>query len=578
MLKRIGIVVISLLVHWSGKAQECPVLSQPIIGSTNVAVDASLTWNNVVGVTGYIVSVGTTPGGTDFINRRSVGNATSFTPLLGWPEDTQLYVTITLFFLNNIPEQVCNAGSFTTIDVTTPPPCTPVALPLDGATNVNAATNISWAYAPTATGYTIALGLTPGSGDLASGDVGNVLSFNPPSNLPENTEIFATVTPYNENGPAANCTFISFTTGVAATLPNCTNLTTPLNGEMNVPLNPTLAWNLVPEALGYRLTIGSTPNASDILDNAVITTNTVNVVNFEPNRTYFATIIPFNSAGDAVGCLQESFSTILGCGPFFDGTTGQLTFLNPDIDFPTEVGICLGQDSRSITSTDQADGFRWYRLGPNGSATLISSTAEVSFSSPGAYRYEAYNILIQEGAGIECPTSQDFTVTISEAPTIEQIIVTDNANGVRLEVRVQGSGDYEFALDDASGPYQDSPIFSGVAPGSYTVYARDKGGCGMDGETVVQDLTVEGFPKFFTPNGDGVNDYWQFIPPRGTNDRLVDTILIFDRYGTFLAQIDPDSPGWNGLFNGRPLPESNYWFRTTSREGKEIKGYFLLKR
>lgn len=578
MLNRISTLVIVLMAHWGASAQECPILSEPFAGSTNVAVNAALNWNNVVGVTGYIVSVGTTPGGTDILNRASVGNATRYTPPLGWPEDTQLHVTITLFFLNNIPEQVCPVGSFTTEDVITAPACTNIVTPLDGATNVNAATPITWAYAPSATGYTITMGLTEGSGDLASEDVGNVLSYSPPSGLPDNAEIFVTVVPYNENGPADNCTFSSYVTGEAATLPGCATLTAPLNGAMNVPLNPTVTWNMVPEASGYRLTIGSSPNTSDILDNAIITANSVNVVNFEPNRTYFSTIIPFNAAGEAIGCTQESFSTIVGCGPFFDDITGELTFLNPDIDFPTEVDICLDQDSRVYTATDQADGFRWYRMGANGSETLISTTAEVDFPSPGSYRYEAYNILSQDGITIECPTSQIFTVSFSEAPIIEQIGVTEDASGLRFEVRVSGSGDYEFALDDVIGPYQDSAVFRGLQPGSHTVYVRDKGGCGRDEETVIQDITVEGFPKFFTPNGDGVNDYWQFIPPRDTPDNLVAPILIFDRYGTFLAQIEAGSQGWNGLFNGRPLPESNYWFRTRSPEGKKLQGYFLLKR
>jgi len=97
-------------------------------------------------------------------------------------------------------------------------------------------------------------------------------------------------------------------------------------------------------------------------------------------------------------------------------------------------------------------------------------------------------------------------------------------------------------------------------------------------ELVEQDITVEGFPNFFTPNGDGVNDYWQYIPPVMTNELAIKSIWVFDRYGTLLAQIDPSTQGWSGRFNGRELPETNYWFKALSTENKEITGYFSLKR
>ena len=54
-------------------------------------------------------------------------------------------------------------------------------------------------------------------------------------------------------------------------------------------------------------------------------------------------------------------------------------------------------------------------------------------------------------------------------------------------------------------------VFGGLASGSYTVYVRDKNGCGIVEESIVQDLTLEGFPNFFSPNGDGINDEF-FIP------------------------------------------------------------------
>lgn len=135
---------------------------------------------------------------------------------------------------------------------------------------------------------------------------------------------------------------------------------------------------------------------------------------------------------------------------------------------------------------------------------------------------------------------------------------------------------FEFRLDDL--PFQEGNTFYQVTPGSHAVTVNDPNGCGMVSETVV----VVGFPKFFTPNSDGSNDYWQIEGIELLNSPL---IHIFDRYGKLLVELDQNSRGWDGLINGKPLPESDYWFRLTYNdangnltEAKFVNNHFSLKR
>ncbi|MCH7785560.1 MAG: T9SS type B sorting domain-containing protein, partial [Bacteroidetes bacterium] len=54
-----------------------------------------------------------------------------------------------------------------------------------------------------------------------------------------------------------------------------------------------------------------------------------------------------------------------------------------------------------------------------------------------------------------------------------------------------------------------------------------------------------------------------------------------DRFGKLLKQISPIGEGWDGTYNGNPLPSSDYWFRVEYKEDntlKEFKGHFTLKR
>jgi len=557
----------------------CPSLTSPLNGDTNVPVDIRITWNGIVGAPAYLISIGTSPNGTDILNNKNVGNATSYQPPQGLPEQTDIYVTITVFFFNaeNI---VCDTEMFRTENVTNPPSCTQIRLPLDEATNVNIATPISWDYAPTATGYRLTIGTSLGASDILDNqEIIGSLSYQPPIDLPTDTEIFVRVIPFNENGPAPLlCPPTSFTTGALSTIPSCASLTNPLNGAVNVELSPVLEWTEVSDATGYRVTIGTTPFNANILDNVNFFENRTLVVEFEANLTFFITITPFNSTGEAIGCEQQSFSTVLGCGPYFDSVTNQFIDLRPEINFPDQLSFCENESPFIVTSEDAADGFRWYKVDPFDNETLLSSEPEVALNETGRYRYEAYNSIMQSGNTIECENSKVFEVFSSQVATIGDLRVTGQNGTINVSVPASGIGDYEFAVDDVKGPYQDNANFENLEPGFHTFYVRDKNGCGIVEKTLEQDLTVDSFPKFFTPNGDGVNDFWQFTPPQLAAQDMLEVIFIFDRFGSLMKQLAPDSIGWDGNLNGTPLPASDYWFKAIALDNREIRGHFTLKR
>ncbi len=572
------VCLLFFLCFFRGSSQECPSLISPLNGATSVSTNATIRWEPIVGVPGYILSLGTTPGGTDILDERNVGSSTTYTSPTGLPENTQIFVTITLFFFNQ-PNITCDSQNFTTAPLAGPPACTSLTNPLDNSTAINTATTISWSFAPNATGYFLTLGTTLNGGEILNNvDVGNTQNYNPPTDLPAESDIYVTVVPYNRLGSPAACPTSRFSTAPVALLPACTNLITPFNGETNVPLSPTLEWNSVPDAIGYRVSIGTSPFDTDILEDAFFTNPSTRVLNFEPNRTFFITIIPFNTAGEAIGCSQETFSTILGCGPYFDALSGELVVLNPEITFPDTIGICRDRDTTIISGSGTADGYRWYAIGPNESEVLISSNIDVLLSEPGTYILEAYNTIAGMNGSFECVSSKIFQVEESEIARVTNIRVTQQGDEIDILIESEGIGDYEYALDNEDGPYQNTNRFNGIVPGNHTVFVRDKNGCGIVQETIQQDLTVNGFPNFFTPNGDGVNDFWQYLLPAEMTGNPIVNIWIFDRHSNLLAQIDPQSQGWDGRLNGTALPESTYWFKAISIEEREIKGYFFLKR
>ena len=135
-------------------------------------------------------------------------------------------------------------------------------------------------------------------------------------------------------------------------------------------------------------------------------------------------------------------------------------------------------------------------------------------------------------------------------------------------------GDYEFALDDINGPYQSSNLFNNVPMGLHDIYVRDRNGCGSLGPIQV---AVLGIPHYFSPNGDGYNDYWNV---KGVSSEFnhLSIIYIFDRFGKLLKQIGATGLGWDGTFNAKEMPADDYWYTIEFEDGRNAKGHFTLKR
>ena len=212
----------------------------------------------------------------------------------------------------------------------------------------------------------------------------------------------------------------------------------------------------------------------------------------------------------------------------------------------------------STTDLSVATGFSSYlwNTGASTNSIIISAAGD-------------YSVTVTNANG--CKAVKKFTVTSSGVATITGAEVNDfagNENAVLLEF--SGIGSYEFSLDGSY--FQDNPLFTGIAPGKYLAYARDKNGCGL---SVPYSVYVLDYPRFFTPNGDGYNDVWKI---KNLNLFPTATIIIYDRYGKLLYEINSINTSWDGLYNETELPSDDYWFQLNFGDGKIIKGHFSLKR
>lgn len=169
-----------------------------------------------------------------------------------------------------------------------------------------------------------------------------------------------------------------------------------------------------------------------------------------------------------------------------------------------------------------------------------------------------------------CEATKTFIASASEQPTITAVNVDDfQGDDNSVLIQFTGIGRYEFSLDGVH--YQDSPYFTNVRPGYYTVEAKDRNGCGSD----FYSFYVLNYPTYFTPNNDGYHDVWEI---QNLNTHSNANVQIFDRYGKYLYEFNASQKGWDGSFNNKVMPSDDYWFVITLENNKLIKGHFALKR
>lgn len=207
-----------------------------------------------------------------------------------------------------------------------------------------------------------------------------------------------------------------------------------------------------------------------------------------------------------------------------------------------------------------------YEWKKDGVVLPSETNSTVDVNSDGTY-------LVTVSTGFGCFRTRSISVTASDIAKINSVDIIDLTDQNSVTVNASGKGIYEYSLDAPFGPFQTSNLFENVAAGIHDLFVIDTNGCG----TISQTIAVIRVPKFFTPNGDGYNDFWNVKGVNNTfNSKSI--IYIFDRFGKLLKQILPSSLGWDGTFNSFPLPADDYWFSVKLEDGREAKGHFSLKR
>lgn len=217
--------------------------------------------------------------------------------------------------------------------------------------------------------------------------------------------------------------------------------------------------------------------------------------------------------------------------------------------------VCIGLDNGSIVVSATGTGTIQYSI-DNG-VTFQTSNIFTNLT-PGSY-----DVVVQDITGT---TTQ--TIVLNYQQTINAAFVPSVSSGAAvLDVDFTntstGATDYSWNLDGGNmNSTQINPSFSYDMPGVYTITLIASNNNCFD--TTSSTITVTGVSQVmeianvFSPNGDGINDFFAI----STIGIKTMEVFIYNRYGEIVYEWFGKNGFWDGYTYpaGQPVPDGTYYY------------------
>lgn len=212
----------------------------------------------------------------------------------------------------------------------------------------------------------------------------------------------------------------------------------------------------------------------------------------------------------------------------------------------------------------------WYFQGQ-----LVGTGVNYMAASKGTYKIEPLRIVPE--VDNDCNYNPTEVTVISSAPKAKITYLTEgfsDKTSVRVDFINYGLGNYIFQLENNG--FTTDNTFTDLETGIYTITIRDTKNICPDVKLKFTALT---YPKFFTPNNDGINDYWNITDLKNNPEAI---IRVYDRYGLLITHFKATEQGWNGFHkNGKNALPNSYWFKVDfifDEKPTNYQAYFSLER
>ena len=271
------------------------------------------------------------------------------------------------------------------------------------------------------------------------------------------------------------------------------------------------------------------------------------VLTFPAPNTYGVTLV----VTDSIGCISTWSENVY--------------VLGINIDSWHDTSLCMRQplplnnkESNNLGLVDYT-----YAWAP-ADGHLTSDTAHVPYFNAGygPYTYVLTASLVLPSGNV-CFEKDTMVIHVIIPAQLQNVTAnTSITYGSSVQLNADNELYYWWAPDNGTlnNPNINNPIATPDTTTTYTIIGMDKYGCTDTNYVVVHvDSTMnEWIPTGFTPNGDGLNDYFHPVGLKFQN--LVD-FRVYNRWGQVVFYTsDANSKGWDGTFNGVPQDMGVYFY------------------
>jgi gliding motility-associated-like protein len=237
--------------------------------------------------------------------------------------------------------------------------------------------------------------------------------------------------------------------------------------------------------------------------------------------------------------------------------------------------ICAG-DMFAFTDASSGGSFTaWKWIWGDGSVAVVPNPRK-SFLRAGAHRV---GLVVTDAQG--CNSDTAFrTVMQYDYLQVEAGPSFVAAEGTRVT--------FAAYVSDPAARLQWSPAGAGLSNSAvltpsliikedetFTLTATNAANCSASDFLTIKVVKPVIIPNIFTPNGDGVNDYWVIT---NVNDYAGASVQVFNRYGTKVWQ-QTDARPWDGIWQGKQIPAGTYYYIIDLKNGsRPLSGSITLVR
>ncbi len=233
----------------------------------------------------------------------------------------------------------------------------------------------------------------------------------------------------------------------------------------------------------------------------------------------------------------------------------------PIVDFSL-INYCKDANSSQLTaSAATGNTLNWYTVETGGIASPIAPT-------PSTNNNGTTNYYVSQSIG-DCEGSRTPITIIVSSFNVEAGGPVDIYTGQSYQTNLTLTDITTGAIDNILWSPADgvsdvstlNPLISPIINSgqvTYEVTVTDTIGCTASDNLVINVINLcISVKNAFTPNGDGINDYWQIYTSRDCIKKA--TVTIFNRYGSKVYETQDYFNNWNGTFKNKPLPDGTYY-------------------